>query len=173
MKIIDHYINNTLYLKNLDDIEFWRTESNKDYGNLIVNGLIDYCPTTTLAKLVKFIYEDYLSDLMSYQDITRIEYWVNVLDEFSELDWHQDKDEAAAQKGELKHPIVSVVYYPYKHKVWGGYLEIEHTDEMSPDYERIKPVYDRLVIFDPTLKHRVSKVLAGTRVGLQLNLWKD
>ena len=39
--------------------------------------------------------------------------------------------------------------------------------------ERISPVYNRLVMFDPGQFHRVRKVYSGKRRAFIVNLWKN
>jgi hypothetical protein len=55
----------------------------------------------------------------------------------------------------------------------GGYLEICTNGKIDdPDnFERIKPIENRLIIFNPSLPHRVTKILNGNRRAFLTNAW--
>ena len=109
------------------------------------------------------------------KQIDGFEYWINVLDadgNVNHLGWHVDKDENYKKRtGETRCPLVGSVYYGFPHEVKGGFLELS-TEPTFTDLERIAPRYNRLVIFDASKQHRVSRLYAGTRFSLQINLWK-
>jgi len=108
-----------------------------------------------------------------YSTEVSLEYWCNILSPGNELEWHQDKDEKQYEKDPLNVicPKAGAVIYAYPHTVCGGYLEIEHLSTHSIEIERIQPVYNRLVLFDVSKEHRVSKIWSGDRYGFQVNLW--
>ena len=103
------------------------------------------------------------------------EYWVNITDPHLSLGWHQDKDEFEYEKsGKVIHPFRSIVFYGYPHEVEGGYLEINEVGkDDNVEVERIKPVFNRVVLFNPSRVHRVSNILSGKRYGFQVNLWDE
>ena len=109
------------------------------------------------------------------KEITGFEYWINVLDaggDINHLGWHVDKDENYLKRtGETRCPMVGSVFYGYPHQVAGGFLELS-TEPTFTDLERIAPRYNRVVIFDASKQHRVSRLYSGSRFSLQINLWK-
>ena len=108
--------------------------------------------------------------------VAGFEYWCNCLDSsagLNHLSWHQDKDEVRFRtRQELSCPEVGTVFYGNPHQLQGGYLEIS-ADETGSELERIKPVFNRLVIFDVSEMHRVTRVYSGERFSLQINLWVE
>ena len=87
------------------------------------------------------------------------------------LGWHNDKDEKLYKEtGQVVSPGTGTIFYCYPHEVTGGYLEIAK-DEALSEVERIEPVFNRLIIFNAALWHRVSKVYGGKRRALLINLW--
>lgn len=98
------------------------------------------------------------------------EYWTNILSCDITLPWHQDKDEGLYDKtGKTVVPQMGCVLYGHKENIEGGYLEINHID--NGEYERIRAVPNRLVIFDAGLWHRVSKIHSGVRRTYACNIW--
>lgn len=109
-------------------------------------------------------------------DIAGFEYWCNILDSntpVNHLDWHRDKDEKLAEtQKKYAHPVAGTVFYGYPHEFTGGFLEIKSSED-SEGVERIKAVYNRIIIFDASQFHRVTEVTSGSRFGMQINLWKS
>ena len=103
------------------------------------------------------------------------EYWGNNIqaENGGILQWHQDKDERLFEDtGKTVSPKIGAVYYPYPSQFTGGYLEIANGNDFDR-LERIEPVFNRLVIFDPSQYHRVSKVYSGYRKAFVVNVWQD
>lgn len=101
------------------------------------------------------------------------EYWANITSPDMPLDWHQDKNEMEyILNGKTICADTSTVFYGYPHKVEGGYLEINEVGKNdNVETERIKPKYNRIVVFDPSRWHRVMPVKSGLRYGFQVNIW--
>lgn len=98
------------------------------------------------------------------------EFWINVLPTGGFLNWHQDKDEMEANDtGKVITPKKGTLYYPVPHVVSGGYLEVQNEQH---EIERIAPAFNRLIIFDSSLLHRVSPVYHGPRFVFITNLWE-
>jgi hypothetical protein len=98
------------------------------------------------------------------------EYWSNALvaGDRNDLPWHFDKDEHLwSTTNKVLSPTHGLVYYCHKKMPKGGYLEIERGGEM----ERIQPVPNRLIIFDPSIKHRVTPIHDGVRRTFASNVW--
>lgn len=109
------------------------------------------------------------------EDVKGFEYWGNKIGdgEARDLGVHKDKDEPVYElTGEIISPNIGAVYYPYPSSFEGGYLEIYNDDDID-QMERIAPVFNRLVIFDPSNYHRVSKVYNGYRKAFVVNVWTD
>ena len=123
----------------------------------------------------KNMWELLIKQMIDGSESECFEYWSNILDKNGELGWHQDKDEHSfSEEQSARCADVSIVYYGYPHVIKGGYLELAEPN--SKDYthtERIKPVYNRLIMFDPSRFHRVRPVELGTRYGFQVNVWYD
>ena len=129
-------------------------------------------PKNVWEKLINLIWIK--SFELDVSKISGFEYWCNQTSAGDELDWHQDKDELLYEQKKITVcPKISTVYYGFPHKVNGGYLEIAKEQEDNDiEVERIEPVYNRLVIFDPSLWHRVAPIRSGYRYGFQVNIWE-
>jgi hypothetical protein len=105
--------------------------------------------------------------------IKGFEYWGNQIAGYDSLPWHQDKDEHVfASSGETVSPNIGFVYYPYEDLFTGGYLEVAVNDDFD-EIERIQPKFNRLIMFDPSQYHRVSRVHTGSRRAFIVNVWTD
>ena len=107
------------------------------------------------------------------------------------LEWHTNKDEwLHYNTNKFKYPIFSSVFWPIETEVEGGYLEISSVKQMDRqiktrrnmcgeckkeihkfEVERIKPVYNRLVIFDSSYWHKVDTVKKGIRWTFVIDGW--
>ena len=82
-------------------------------------------------------------------------------DKFHE--WHYDKDEYRWSLNQvLRFPLFSAVFYAQVN-CFGGQLLMEKGIQ-------IEPKVNRLVLFEPGLKHRVRK-FRGTRYSININPW--
>ena len=114
-------------------------------------------------------------------------------------DWHTNHEETAYKKTQdeewmwrqhgtstsgidphFKHPFLTIVFYPIDHDVEGSYLELSeetrengnfHGPEDVENLERIKPVYNRLVVFDSSRWHKVSPIISGDRYAITIDIW--
>jgi len=176
MIIVDNVIQDSKVLKKFSDAQLW-TDCDND-TTLDGPRKVVQTNTETGTKLKDawefisfYLYDIPSLDLPSY-GATEIEYWANVLSPRAELEWHQDKrEDLMIESGTLVHPLVGVIWYGYPHEVLGGYLEIKNHSDRQEEVERIQPVYNRAVVFDPTQWHRVAPIVEGERFGFQLNLW--
>lgn len=77
--------------------------------------------------------------------------------------WHVDKDEEAwTSERKLKHPLCSIVYYPFIRNMSGGrFVTKSHL---------VVPRENRLVAFSPGLQHAVE-VFKGERMSCAINPW--
>lgn len=165
MIIIDDFIVDKKILDHFANKEVWERLDESSYN--IYSSVHDKIE----QPLADFIWK-VKDKFWKYEEWKHFEYWANITDEYQQLDWHVDKNEQlTASTGEVVCPLAGAVWYGYPHKVWGGYLEIENQHKFNVDYERIQPVYNRIVVFDVSQNHRVAPILAGRRYGLQVNLW--
>ena len=96
-----------------------------------------------------------------------VEYWTNSLGVGEHMHLHHDKDERRFwQTRELRHPLISTVYYPDRKAFTGGELVIDgkHLVSTGPN---------QLAAFRGSLTHGVQKVKSGTRQSIALNLWAE
>jgi hypothetical protein len=109
--------------------------------------------------------------------LSGVEYWTGVYGPDKpnkNLGNHYDKDELHFKRtGEVVKPLMGTVYYPKEMDIDGGYLEI-YTDGTDSEPERIKPIYNRLIIFEAgEYFHTVTPVTRGTRYAIAVNLWSE
>ena len=102
-----------------------------------------------------------------------IEYWSNIMayrSSIEDLPWHFDKDEHLFSTKEiLRTPCIGSVYYAHKGIPEDGYLEVQSGSLV----ERLKPISNRLIIFDSGDVHRVTHVTKGLRRCFATNVWVD
>ena len=109
-------------------------------------------------------------------DIAGFEYWNNLGGPNSSLGWHVDKDIKYYVENK-KHimPSAGHIYYVESKKVEGGYLEISNLpNNLPPDLkkiEKIQPLENRLIMFNPSQPHRVTKIISGKRRAFLANVW--
>ena len=172
MYLRDNFLDsNSSLLKDLEDTKLWEE-------------LDDIQPPQTTrwwdgTGKIDSVWKELISKIW-LTDTNRIsfkcfEYWVNITDPRNSLDWHQDKDEFEYEEsGKVVCPSTSTVFYGYPHKVKGGYLEINEVGKDNHvEIERINPIYNRIVVFNPSRVHRVSKIYSGKRYGFQVNIWDE
>lgn len=162
MMLVDDFIKDTSAQTELASKEAWSHSPRGWYT-------WDQKPTNIWEKLIRTIWWKW-KDIDTYSGF---EWWTNIHNK-SNLGWHQDKDEHASDKDKnnIICPYYGAIYYPFPHKIEGGFLEImRHNDEDS--IERLAPAYNRLIMFDPSQFHRVTKVYTGERKAFVVNLWKN
>lgn len=117
-------------------------------------------------------------------EITGWEYWshsMNAEGDYKDLEFHSDSDiinygqdmseeieQQWISEGKAKVSKNGFIYYAHKELPEGGYLEIKRE---HGELERIQPVPNRLIIFDPSCIHRVVSVTKGVRRSFVCNLW--
>jgi len=102
--------------------------------------------------------------------VVGIETWTNRTynEDSIPLPWHCDRDEQHYREtGENLHPICGIVLYGHETLPEGAYLEIER----KHGNEFIEPVPNRLILFDPSIHHRVPPMHGGYRYTMASNLW--
>ena len=211
MIVIDDFIKDKKYLKELTlkKDEFFKDLYDSDNYAHDVNWWKGWWvdkPKNINQELIKYIVSDlYLKGLINSLNIKGFEYWTHIhstkklieigkrtVSTTRHLGWHTNKDELLHyETKEFKHPIFSIIFWPFEQDVDGGYLEmspirqeeeeieilgyrhcVDCGKEKIPfDVERIKPKYNRLVIQDPSYWHRVTHVENGTRWTFVIDVW--
>jgi hypothetical protein len=180
-------------------------ESPPSYSSLIQinNDLPDIQKKLIKEILLQLKLIDYENDNLTYtfQLFDKFEYWTHIhsnepsvfvgdraIEIVDSLDWHQNKDEKLFSKeGKLKHPELSLIFWPIEQDVEGGQLEISLEEKENYEnyqlYEidddgfsfdntvKIKPKYNRLVIMNPSKWHKVCKVKNGIRWTFVIDIW--
>tara|TARA_R110000824_G_scaffold189621_2_gene371045 strand:+ start:23 stop:694 length:672 start_codon:yes stop_codon:yes gene_type:complete len=211
MIVIDNFIKDKKYLKELTSKKnkfFDDLYDSNNYAHDVNwwNGWWVDEPKNINQELIEYIAKELnKSNLIDIEKVKGFEYWTHVhstepsidIDKKSisvgrHLGWHTNKDEILhREKEEFKHPLFSIIFWPFEQNVDGGYLEmspirqedekinmtgyphcVECSKEKLPfDVERIKPKYNRLVVQDPSYWHRVTHVEGGTRWTFVIDVW--
>lgn len=165
MIILDDFIRNEYLLTTFSDNKYWKKLENEPEGTRYTN--VNHIPYKAVNQLICEIKNTFWTN----KNWEALEYWVNITYKYAELDWHVDKNERLAEEEDkIICPQIGAVWYghPDVRTVRGGYLEIQND---NGDLERIRPVYNRIVVFDVSQEHRVAPIHNGTRFGFQVNLW--
>jgi Rps23 Pro-64 3,4-dihydroxylase Tpa1-like proline 4-hydroxylase len=97
------------------------------------------------------------------------EYWLNTTIIGEGMPVHFDKDEIhMLNTQELRTPMLGMIYYAHTEIPEGGELII-HAYENK--HEKILPVPNRLVVFNSSQRHEVTRVLSGLRRSVAINIW--
>ena len=111
------------------------------------------------------------------------EYWATKLIDNGSIVWHHDKDEKLIRKEKkMISPTLGHIYYAEIENLEGGFLELapdqnSHKGKFLDTYtvnhhtERYMPLENRLIIFNPSRLHRVSKIHKGIRKAFLANAW--
>lgn len=161
MIIMDNFLPDHVWEK-FSDVRLWEEPHTSFFD-------INSKPTNFFNQVSLNIWNWYIQKY-NPKGVVGIESWTNRAFDVNDepLPWHRDRDEA--HYGETKenlHPMAGIVLYGHKEIPQGAYLEIEreHGSEM------IEPVPNRLIVFDPSIPHRVTSMTGGYRYTLASNLW--
>ena len=111
-----------------------------------------------------------VDDLLQFTDPHQgYEYWLNTTIIGEGMPVHFDKDEIhMLNTQELRTPMLGMIYYAHTEIPEGGELII-HAYENK--HEKILPVPNRLVVFNSSQRHEVTRVLSGLRRSVAINIW--
>ena len=170
MLICDGFVKDRKLLQDLRDVEMWKGIPAYNWWS----GWWSSPPSNPLEETIQSIWQGQIPE----GEIAGFEYWFNALTENRTLDWHRDCDEALRRReGRYVCPVLGNVYYVIVKDVVGGFLELSDQTDIDAveesELERIKPVENRLVIFNPSLFHRVSRLVSGKRLALQVSIWPE
>ena len=130
-------------------------------------------PRNIMELLIEIIWKKYAN---FENQIAGFEYWSNLSIANSSLSWHVDKDEKYfLDTKKYKMPTKGHIYYVESTNVEGGYLEISNLPiSKRPDerkLERVQPLENRLIMFNPSDPHQVTKIISGKRRAFLANAW--
>ena len=142
-------------------------------------------PRNIIETVIKQLWENYIN-VDECKD-GGFEYWSRTLTKGGQLEYHQDTGEYNYLDENYWCSDLSLLYYPkVSDDCKGGFLELapyrergtlEQSQAMARcidtnEVERIKPVTDRMVLFDSAHLHRIAPVYDGIRYNLAIALWK-
>ena len=176
MIIFDDFLPNSNLRLSLTKESFW--------DQLKLGLLMTWCdrnkdPSNPFEQLSHLVWNEVVG---IKQNIDGWEYWAHYLtaDARQGLDFHYDTDlkhgvsveeeEVLIKNGEIRTADNAFIYYAHRDTPKGGFLELKTNDN---EIERIEPVFNRLVIFNPKRQHKVTKVTSGVRRSILSNLWHE
>ena len=169
MLVIDNYIKERKFLEELRSDDFWGTMASANWWD----GWWKNEPRNICEQFISIVWKQFTN---LENKIDGFEYWSNMHQSGNGLNWHVDKDEKLSkEKKQTIMPTLGLVYYAVSNNLEGGYLEIANSrdrENIDPNkIERIKPLENRLIMFDPSFPHRVSKITTGLRRAIIVNAW--
>ena len=170
MLIIDDFLSNNGLISKVKDKSFWERRGKYNWWD-------GWWKVESRNPAEELIAEIWQSASNVEGKIAGFEYWSNGYLTATYLGWHQDKDERLfTENGTINTPNSGQIFYLDVSDLEGGYLEISNEKSKGfypefSDIERIKPVENRLIMFDPSVPHRVSKIYSGKRRALLANAW--
>lgn len=180
MYIIDNFLNDGIFIKHMEaDDSFW------EMGYRWWSGWWSNTGKDNRHKLIEEIWCHRCPPEFHKLPLDGFEHWVGVHkpkstdvietvngERFS-LGPHVDKDEGiwdpSVTNPIIKNPLLGTIYY-IKAPEEGGYLKI-YDNDVEGSFQLIKPVVDRLVIFNAGKLHAITEVLKGERKAIAINLW--
>ena len=169
MVIFDDFIKEKKVISILKDKNTWNDFPSYNWWE----GWWKVEPRNIMEELIKRVWSQFQLE----NKIAGFEYWSNYQTPKNwKLNWHQDCDEKLrVTSNNVLSPTLGQIYYIENSGVEGGYLEISNLPpEKEPNSSKIERVYpreNRLVIFNPSLKHSVSKIISGNRHAFLSNVW--
>tara|TARA_B100000989_G_scaffold294352_1_gene273313 strand:+ start:281 stop:832 length:552 start_codon:yes stop_codon:yes gene_type:complete len=169
MIVVDNYIKDKKFLEKLKNKDFWDSIGKLNWWD----GWWNSEPRNICEQFINNVWKQFTN---LENKIAGFEYWSNIHVSGEGLNWHVDKDEKLSkEKKEIVTPNIGLVYYAISEGLDGGYLEIANTPDrnnVDPNkIERLKPIENRLIMFNPSYPHRVSGVLRGRRRAIIVNAW--
>tara|TARA_A100001011_G_C14168919_1_gene781572 strand:- start:132 stop:677 length:546 start_codon:yes stop_codon:yes gene_type:complete len=169
MIVVDNFIKDKILLDELKNEKFWSSMAQLNWWD----GWWKIEPRNICENFIKIVWKQFTN---VENKIAGFEYWSNVHQTGDGLNWHVDKDEKLMQeKKEIVMPSMGLVYYAISEELDGGYLEIANSPDRnnveSSKIERLKPIENRLIMFNPSYPHRVSPINSGRRRAIIVNAW--
>ena len=169
MIVIDNFLTDKKTIEMLKNESTWKNFPRYNWWD----GWWKIEPRNIMESLIENIWKKFSN---VENRVAGFEYWSNLHTNKGELAWHVDKDEKLKRdQQKFLMPKFGHVYYVKVENLEGGYLEILQKGISNPTVtektERIEPVENRLVMFDPSKPHRVTKIFEGTRRAFLANAW--
>lgn len=169
MLIVDNFIKDQKLRETFKDDNTWENFPSLNWWD----GWWKTKPRNIMEVVIEMIWKKYAN---FESDVAGFEYWSNLAGPNMTLGWHVDKDIRFYLENK-RHimPTSGHIYYTESLNVEGGYLEISNLPNSLPPnlekIEKIRPVENRLIMFDPSQPHRVAKVISGKRRAFLANIW--
>ena len=166
MIILDNYLQDKKILEEIQKDETWLNFPTYNWWD----GWWICKPRNIMETLIEIIWKR----LSVENKIAGFEYWCNSQTTSQSLDWHYDKDEKLnSLEKKIVSPSIGQIFYTKTEDLEGGFLEISSNSKPGDinNFERIKPLENRLIIFNPSVPHRVTKILTGSRRAFLANAW--
>ena len=154
MILLDDFLPSHLtnHVKHFENIRWWDGVTKSEPAHDVIEFCVDY---------------------FQPEGMCGFEYWYNICHHEHVNSWHFDKDEEKGLNGKFVPADWSCVLYSTEHSLWGGFLEIQTADETRTEVERIAPRFNRFVVLDPGVWHRVSGIWSGERHAFLINGWRN
>ena len=169
MLIVDNFIKDKKLLSTFKADETWMNFPSLNWWD----GWWKCKPRNIMELVIEMVWKKYA---YFEKEVAGFEYWSNLGGPNSTLGWHVDKDIKFYVENK-KHimPNAGHIYYVESKNVEGGYLEISNLPNSSPPnlekIEKIQPVENRLIMFNQSQPHRVTKIISGKRRAFLANVW--
>jgi len=169
MLIIDNLIKDQKLLSTFKLDETWMNFPSLNWWD----GWWKTEPRNIMELVIMMIWKKYAN---FENEVAGFEYWTNLGGSNSSLGWHVDQDiKYYVEKKRTIMPNAGHIFYVESQNVEGGYLEISNLANNSPPnsekIEKILPVENRLIMFNPSKLHRVTKITSGKRRAFLANIW--
>ena len=168
MIVYDNFVQDNALWVALKDKKLWQSMPDYNWWD----GWWETPPSNALERMIQIIWKnEHLEN-----KIAGFEYWYNISSVKANLKWHRDCDDKirVTEKRQVS-PIMGHIFYILVDALDGGFLEITDRSELRDiefgDLERIKPVENRLIVFDPSCWHRVTRVTKGFRISFSSSVW--
>lgn len=170
MLICDSFLKDQQLLRELHNKQIWNSVPAYNWWD----GWWCASPTNPLESAIQQIWQGQIVET----EVAGFEYWFNDLSAGKTLKWHRDCDEALKKReGRYVTPQVGQVYYVIVEDIVGGFLEISDKTSLievkKSELECIRPVENRLIVFNPSFWHRVTPLTQGRRIAFLANLWVE
>lgn len=170
MLVCDGFLKDAQLLGQLRDEQMWKNVPAYSWWD----GWWRSPPANPLEQMIQKVWQGQIAE----SEVAGFEYWFNALTDSKTLKWHRDCDEVLRRReGRYVCPEIGHVYYAIVKNVVGGFMELSDKTALieleTSELQRIQPVENRLVIFNPSFWHRVARLAQGKRLAFQTNLWSE
>lgn len=188
MLVIDNFISDQEALHSINISPFWEDnsyywkamdmkwrqrwealeEKKGSIGEYLVNLILDHPEVVDKFPVYSPVgFEYWPTILMAGMDLQTEE------DGIYSLNIHTDFDLAKYKTtGEVKYPLFGAIVYFGNEEVEGGELRVWETNDIT-NFATVKPINNRLVVFDSHKPHGVFEVTKGIRKSIAINFWSE